>query len=177
MRARVIVVAAVSVLVLSGCVPADPNHPESLSAGASSVTWADYTTAFEQLRDCVEAGGVIVTDPVVDPVSNTHYSYAYEFNGQTQSEAMTVISGCEAGEWTRIDMAIQMSGEQHMNADLAQFTATCLEHDGFDVSGDERSVAGFLKATGDSEIDAVNNCVGAGIQELYPQVTTYGVGY
>jgi hypothetical protein len=174
---RSIVAAVVLTLLLAGCVPADPRHPESLPVDGPSVTWDDYTTAFDVVRDCIEVGGLTVTDPVMDPVTNTSYSYSYQFNDLSSEDAMNVIARCETDDWTRIDMAIQTQTPPRMNSDLAARTSSCLADRGLSTTGDESSVGGFVRSVGESNFDAIVGCVGEGIQVLYPELTGYGVGY
>ena len=153
----------------------NPEQAQILEDG--NVTPEEYSTAFGLLVDCVTSQGPQVSDPVMDPVSNNRYAFAYDYNGLQPDAAMEVVDRCEASYWSSVSIAFSLSRKEHMDPALVEFAAECLRGLGYAPSGGLTSVRDFVGDLRSEAGDDVVECVHRGVVALFPGLRSVAIGY
>ncbi|MCU1441310.1 MAG: hypothetical protein JWP85_2307 [Rhodoglobus sp.] len=137
------------------------------------VDLEDYDTAYRQLRACLEAGGMTVTDPIISPADGLRYIFEYDANGLAPQTVDEVQGECEAQFWVPVNAAYADTNPAVMEEALRTASLECLEQAGFDMTGEERN---FPEMVGDPDVDggdqreAAADCVFTAAHELYPEL-------
>jgi hypothetical protein len=137
------------------------------------VDLEDYDTAYRQLRACMEEGGIAVTDPIVSPADGLRYIFEFDANGLAPEAVDEVQGECEARFWVPINAAYGDTNPAVMDEALRAASLECLEHAGFDMTGEERNfpdMAGDPQADDGEQREAAADCVFAAAHELYPEL-------
>ena len=191
------VAAAVCLLgAVSGCtaqsstVPEKPNPREQVLAVAKMALDAGYTEQYDAMKDgeitfdeydnsyknvasCYEASGVGVTTPVINPVDGTTYLFQALGNGLEPSKVQQVMNTCLDKYWTMLSAVYNAVTPATMDEALRVAVISCLQRDGFEVSGDEENLSELARTqseTGDKRRNAVTDCVGNEAFRLYPDL-------
>lgn len=179
MGGKVVGALVITLALSAGCTSAAGNasrgtpavDAEKAQAWALSdgvVTEAEYRTAIERFISCVRDAGYEVTDPVLSPIDRLTLLYDLTANGDRERWNKR-IEYCNDTEVSYIEPRYVEAREQVMEPSLRAASAECLNHRGFELTGNERNVRDFVKATNGSTA-TVMECVTPALQRLFPNV-------
>jgi hypothetical protein len=180
--------------VFDGLPPSSPQRP-ILEDGV--VTRDEVAVAWRGLRACLESKGLTVSEPVMNPITNTDYLYTYSrtppsaaasplttpssapsTSSPTASSSTTpsddeVAQGCEATYWNPVAQVYSANTPQRMDAKLAAFMAGCLGQSHVQAK-QPSTFDGFVRGpTGtvdEARLRKANACLDKGVAELYPDL-------
>lgn len=138
------------------------------------VSAAEYDSAFQELRRCLEAAGFEVTAPLISPVNGFTYEYVADFGDREMSGALKDLDSCEASHFSSVARAFSLSNIPEMESSLARAVFDCLERKGLDTRGDEANLRQFVESVGE---EAALSCTLESAQVLFPDYPSLTVGY
>ena len=134
------------------------------------ATAADLSQSVDDFRACVEAIGMKLSEPVVNPVDGWTPLTDVDFNGVTDSSLQQKAAQCYAKTEQYVELAYELTHKATMDARLMAAVQACLTDRRIDITGSERNVADLVRGSNSSSArgTAVTACIQAKAADLYP---------
>jgi hypothetical protein len=164
--------------IIEGVPASSPQRP-LLADGV--VTVAELQTSWSRLRSCLAAKGFVVSEPVMNPITNTDLLYTYSRDPELGATAAPdkptddeLAANCEDENWNPVAQVYAANTPQRMNDDLAKYMADCLRREGVTTAAGASTFDAFVRdAAGDVEparLRQANACLDQGVPQLYPDL-------
>ncbi len=164
--------------IVQGMPASSPQRP-LLADGV--VTREELREAWAGLRSCLVAQGFVVSEPVMNPITNTDLLYTYSRDPKPGATAAPdkptddeLAANCEDANWNPVAQVYSANTPQRMNADLATFMADCLSRAHFPPANGASTFDAFVRdATGrvrEARLRQANSCIDQGVPKLYPDL-------
>ncbi|WP_327443011.1 hypothetical protein [Pedococcus sp.] len=168
-----------------------PSSPQRSLLRDGTVSRADLDLSWTRLRSCIEAGGLTVKGPIVNPITSTEYLYTYKRQGGASLPTTTapttttstteegggaddaIVKGCEEKFWIPLSSVYSANTPQHMNSRLAGFMTECMTRAHYPAAGaatfDQivRDASGTVTT---ARLREANDCLDRGVLALFPDL-------
>lgn len=154
------------------------------------VTSQELDLAWRQLRSCLETAGFAVSEPVLNPITQTDYLYTYRREHTTTPSPSTspgpspshaaadatddeAVHACEDAYWTPLSLVYSANTPQHMDRALARSMVDCMTRAHYMTSRattfDDlvRNVAGQIER---GRLQRANTCLDESMPKLFPDL-------
>lgn len=191
--------AAVLVLVLAGGVGCSPGEGMTVSSAMiradardlrqrgfteqadmladGEVTAREYQDAFDSMRRCVEEAGLRMTGPYIDPLDGFSFDFTFRPGGGEgavwKDGDIEIIDECEDRYFVPLGADYEGSHVGQLDPVLREAVAECMGREGFELSGEERTVQDFVGESGFEDdgltgrADAATACFHSQMMRLY----------
>lgn len=146
-----------------------------------TVTAGEYREAFENLRACVEREGYGISDPQVNPVTNTNFEFVYDAKGRNQNTALEDYASCEEQFWNPVAYVYVSNAPQKIDEGLETAILSCMDQLG--VKPAREPVEDFFDLAGTDPVEdeetrkAASECARQEVSRLYPDLISLTLGY
>ncbi|MGZ6790876.1 MAG: hypothetical protein ACXVGQ_13260 [Mycobacteriaceae bacterium] len=149
-----------------------PSSPQRSLLRDGTVSRADLDLSWTRLKSCIEAGGMTVKGPIVNPITSTEYLYTYaQQAGGAADDAM--VRSCEERFWIPLSSVYSANTPQRMDSRLAAFMTECMTRAHYPTAGvgtfDQlvRNGAGTVVP---ARLRQANDCLDRGVLKLFPNL-------
>lgn len=151
-----------------------------------SVSRADLDLSWTRLKSCVEAGGLTVKGPIVNPITSTEYLYTYARGGSATTTTTTtptttgagavddaIVRSCEGMFWIPLSSVYSANTPQRMDSRLAGFMRQCMTQAHYPTAGAgtfDQMVRDGSGAVAPARLRQANDCLNRGVLKLFPDL-------
>jgi hypothetical protein len=138
------------------------------------VTTAELALSWRRLRGCLGDGGLTVSGPFVNPITNTEYLFTYAARVRSaETSSDQTAQACEARFWTPLSQVYAANTPQHLDPTLARYLVDCMgrAHYSTHRSTTFDDIVRGGEATPDRRrLGAAYACLDAGMPVLFPRL-------
>lgn len=169
-KALCVAAAMIASLSLTSCAAATSVGIGAAQDVPKQVSSEEYTEAFNAFQSCMSERGHAVTDPIVSPVDAMQLIYEATSGAGLEKSYEQDFKDCYAplGDAEADYFA---TGQPHMAEDLLTAVQSCMRSNGYELSDAAVSTSAMrAELTGDTENQALRECVLSETQKLYPDI-------
>ena len=142
-----------------------------------TVSRAEYETAVDAALSCNREVGRETYEPWINPVDGITIMYDFLPGEGIPVDGPGADIDCETQHVIYVSSAYQAVNPAVMDEPLRQNIRECATDAGLNTTGGEMNVADFIDSVGESNSQALLDCVSAGLKTLYPDQPLYSYGY
>jgi hypothetical protein len=149
-----------------------PSSPQRSLLRDGTVSRADLDLSWTRLKSCIEAGGMTVKGPIVNPITSTEYLYTYAQQGGGAADD-TMVRGCEEKFWIPLSSVYSANTPQRMDSRLAAFMTECMTRAHYPTAGAgtfDQLVRGGSGTVVAARLRQANDCLDRGVLTLFPNL-------
>ena len=160
-----------------------PSSPQRALLRDGSVSRADLDLSWARLKSCIEAGGLTVKGPIVNPITSTEYLYTYARRGSATTTTPTttgasaaddaIVRGCEEKFWIPLSSVYSANTPQRMDSRLAAFMTKCMTRAHYPTAGAgtfDQLVRDGSGTVAPARLRQANDCLDRGVLTLFPEL-------
>lgn len=144
------------------------------------VSKQELDLSWSRLRSCIQAKGLVVTGPNLNPITNTDYLYTYSRPAKAAAPAKSdssaedgAVRGCEDQYWTPLSSIYSATTPQRMSDNLAQFMGDCMRNARYPTartSTFDQIVRNGAREADPARLRQANACLDRGMLALFPHL-------
>jgi hypothetical protein len=149
-----------------------PSSPQRSLLQDGTVSRAELDLSWSRLKSCIEAGGMTVKGPIVNPITSTEYLYTYARQGGGAADDAKVRS-CEEKFWIPLSSVYSANTPQQMDSRLAAFMTECMTRAHYPTAGAgtfDQMVRDGSGAVAAARLRQANDCLDRGVLTLFPDL-------
>ena len=160
-----------------------PSSPQRALLRDGSVSRADLDLSWTRLKSCIEAGGLTVKGPIVNPITSTEYLYTYARRGSATTTTPTttgasaaddaIVRACEEKFWIPLSSVYSANTPQRMDSRLAAFMTKCMTRAHYATAGAgtfDQMVRDGSGTVAPARLRQANDCLDRGVLTLFPEL-------
>lgn len=140
------------------------------------VTRAEYESAKDATISCFREQGIEMYPPWDNPVNEQEISFDFPEGSGIPLEESVAGTDCQSVYSFLVEAAYLSTHEAVMAEPLRGYLYDCARSAGITLTGGESNLAGFLASAGETQEQAIRDCLDAGLRELYPELPSYSYG-
>lgn len=133
------------------------------------ITLDEFDEAYRKTFDCLEAGGLVVSDLQRNVADGFRWEYVIEFGNVPEGEALELSSKCE-DEFTReLQTAMSYWGDWETPQAVLGLVKDCVESRGVEVDASARNYVELYESVADLGVSrgAVLTCLNKAVGDIY----------
>lgn len=159
----------------------DEGHEEAAAMLEDGVvTQAEYQQAVENVAECVTEGGLIMSEPVLNPIDNQRLLFTVDWNGIDGEVAEPLVTGCQTTYQGAVETYYTATNEASMDQALVPRVRECMVEEGFDVEQGAADVRAFVGPTQDEDTsrrDVAVECISTAVREVFPDLPNVSIAF
>lgn len=156
------------------------SSPQRSLLGDGRVSRDELEVSWKHLRSCIEADGLTVSGPYLNPITSSEYLYTYARRGAGRAPSASEdaaddasVQRCEQTYWTPLSLIYAANTPQRMSETLASFMGNCMTKANYPTvhaTTFDQLVRDRDGTVDTGRLDRANECLDHGIPELFPQL-------